>query len=54
MFLKMLKQIVLKTRYVRQQAITRTASKNKYKLQKILGQSEIVTKCYANISQIKI
>ena len=45
----MLNKLHPKTRYVWQQASTRTASKNKDKLQNILSQRVILTKHYANI-----
>ena len=54
MLLKILKKLHPKTRYVWQQASTRTASENKHNLQNILSQRVIVTKQYANIYQVRI
>ena len=51
--LKMLNKLYPKPKYVWQLTGMRTAIENKDKLENVLGQRVIVTKYYANISQVR-
>ena len=51
--LKMLNKLYPKAKYVWQLTGMRTAIENKDKLENVLGQRVIVTKYYANISQVR-